>query len=318
MWLAIIWSCIKRCCVRTLLSYLYMQVCCFQVDSTLQCMMNESSLDYASKFADLAAQIAAQDSQMSHADAHTTSEEKLSLPSTSVASTTDFVELPWTCRLVMREICRPCRRFRSRDSASCITVMWEQWKLHSQIFWFGVRDSRRGLWCLYTFTQVVTAVAVLPARTCRYEESITACWGKPFVDLMWDLESLCNESAPASHVFGAELVYPLFVSCICCAISTWVIDYLVPGCLIEEAKDFFTTRNKFCQLENSKHATIDKVLLCSFALGSVVSVRESQISFLKSLIGFPTYFTFDRIKINTSIVHIQLFLTEYPQYFSWV
>ena len=85
----------------------------------------------------------------------------------------------------------------------------------------------------------------------------------------------------------------------------------MPGCLIEEAKDFFTTRNKFCQLENSKHATIDKVLLCSFTLvGSVVSVRESQISFLKSLIGFPTYFMFDRIKINTSIVHIQLFLTE--------
>ena len=234
-------DCILRC-VRTYLSYLYLQVCCFlQVDSTLQCMMNESSLDYASKFADLAAQIAAQDSQISHADTHTSSEEKLSLQSTSVASTTDFVEMPWTCCLVMREICRPSHCFRSRNSASA--TRGKQWKLSSQIFWFGVRDSRHGLWCWYTFTQVVTAVAVLPARTCRYEESITAYWGKTLVDLMWDLESLYNELAPASHVFGAELVYPMFVSCICCAISTWVIHYLVPGCLIEEAKDFFSTIN---------------------------------------------------------------------------
>ena len=30
----------------------------FQVDSTLQCMMNESSIDYVRKFADLAEQIA--------------------------------------------------------------------------------------------------------------------------------------------------------------------------------------------------------------------------------------------------------------------
>ena len=30
-----------------------------QVDTQLQCMMNESSMDYASKFADLAAQLAA-------------------------------------------------------------------------------------------------------------------------------------------------------------------------------------------------------------------------------------------------------------------
>ena len=38
----------------------------FQVDSTLQCMMNESSIDYVRKFADLAEQIAQGDAAPTH------------------------------------------------------------------------------------------------------------------------------------------------------------------------------------------------------------------------------------------------------------
>lgn len=52
--------------VPCLYMHLFISVILPQVDSTLQCMMNESSMDYVRKFADLAEQIAQGDPAPPH------------------------------------------------------------------------------------------------------------------------------------------------------------------------------------------------------------------------------------------------------------